>query len=62
MDIIAFDNTKILIEAMRKFEKDHAHTIRRLGFEDEFLEFMWRLECHKDNCEENDPEYQEKEA
>lgn len=59
MDIIAHDNTQILIEWMRKFEKDHAHAIRMSGYEDDFSDFINDLEKHKDYCADIDGAYAE---
>lgn len=59
MDIIAHDNTQILIEWMRKLEKEHAHSIRLSGREDEFTNFIAELESHKEDCAEADAPYME---
>lgn len=61
MDIIAHDNTAIMIGVVSRMMRDYESSIRMSGYEDEFGEFFSELKSHFDNTETMDPPYMERE-
>jgi hypothetical protein len=62
MDIIAHDNTGILIDGMKEFMKSREFSIRLSGTDDLFSDLLHDLERYKNFCEQIDPPYQEVEV